>query len=311
MCKTASEEWLSLFTNEMEDIWNTESSDIRLFLITYKILQKELKKMEVGIEEKFKLYKHKRSISETADETKNNENIPPSSPIKEDSIDLTKLSQSPVLNIRKVRCCTPKSPSLLSNAKKNLFSGIDTSVEPKNNTKLVIPILSPDATFCPVNTEEVIDSSIVENNSSNVFITKKRKLHKKENSACSKSNGSVKYLQLSGNKLVVTENIEPKDNKNSSKLKKVSQSNVNKISTKKPVSPEYPFITETVRGNARKNLPGWSCQECKKYYEGCNLTVEELKKKMDLCSKHRNKFEPQDDTPKGFWDVSIYGTQND
>lgn len=35
------------------------------------------------------------------------------------------------------------------------------------------------------------------------------------------------------------------------------------------------------------------------FYEALGLSPEELKVKMDECSKHRSKFAPVDDTPPG------------
>nr|CAH7729260.1 unnamed protein product [Callosobruchus chinensis] len=54
-----------------------------------------------------------------------------------------------------------------------------------------------------------------------------------------------------------------------------------------------------VRGNARKLLAGFSCQQCKVFYGKMNLSPEELKKKIDACSRHRYMHKPPQDTLPG------------
>ncbi|CAH1996270.1 unnamed protein product [Acanthoscelides obtectus] len=60
-----------------------------------------------------------------------------------------------------------------------------------------------------------------------------------------------------------------------------------------------------VRGKARKLLPGFSCQECRNFYSNMNLSPEELKRKMDACSRHRYKYNPPPDTMPGYWDLTV------
>ncbi|XP_018568346.1 uncharacterized protein LOC108908708 isoform X1 [Anoplophora glabripennis] len=67
-----------------------------------------------------------------------------------------------------------------------------------------------------------------------------------------------------------------------------------------PVEPE-----PVVRGNARKQLHGWSCHQCKDFYSQMKLPPEEMQKKMDECSRHRYKYRPPEETIPGFWDLSI------
>ncbi|KAL3267687.1 hypothetical protein HHI36_006821 [Cryptolaemus montrouzieri] len=77
-------------------------------------------------------------------------------------------------------------------------------------------------------------------------------------------------------------------------------------------SPLKPYVyKETVRGKAKKKLKGWSCKECEQFYNGLNLTEAELEKKMNECSKHKNRFKPNEETMAGFWDLSIAPTQED
>ncbi|XP_026492375.2 uncharacterized protein LOC113398030 isoform X1 [Vanessa tameamea] len=53
----------------------------------------------------------------------------------------------------------------------------------------------------------------------------------------------------------------------------------------------------------KRALPGWSCEECKNFYDELYKDdVDMLAKKMDECSKHRGKNNPiRPKTPDGFW----------
>ncbi|XP_015121975.1 DNA endonuclease RBBP8 isoform X2 [Diachasma alloeum] len=66
--------------------------------------------------------------------------------------------------------------------------------------------------------------------------------------------------------------------------------------------PNFAYKGPAVRGkNERAKLRGWSCKDCQVYYENMNLTEEELKKRMDQCSRHRSKYNEKYNTPPGFW----------
>ncbi|KAJ8920027.1 hypothetical protein NQ315_011677 [Exocentrus adspersus] len=72
-------------------------------------------------------------------------------------------------------------------------------------------------------------------------------------------------------------------------------------------------VEPVVRGKARKQLHGWSCQQCKDFYGNMKLSPDELQKKLDDCSRHRYKYRPREETMPGgcltvlycFWDLSI------
>ncbi|KYN22588.1 PREDICTED: uncharacterized protein LOC108759003 [Trachymyrmex cornetzi] len=51
----------------------------------------------------------------------------------------------------------------------------------------------------------------------------------------------------------------------------------------------------------REKLNGLDCWECRKYYQNLSLSKEELKKRLNQCSRHRHKYE-RPNTPEGFWD---------
>ncbi|XP_063973581.1 uncharacterized protein LOC135160690 [Diachasmimorpha longicaudata] len=67
-------------------------------------------------------------------------------------------------------------------------------------------------------------------------------------------------------------------------------------------NPNFAYKGPVVRGKSeRAKLKGWSCKDCQAYYENMNLTEEEMKKRMDQCSRHRSKYNERYNTPPGFW----------
>ncbi|KAF7272582.1 hypothetical protein GWI33_014641 [Rhynchophorus ferrugineus] len=82
----------------------------------------------------------------------------------------------------------------------------------------------------------------------------------------------------------------------------VSKPNLNNFLAKahKVQQPEYEPV---VRGKARRNLPGWSCKECEKFYLNQGLTSQEIVA-LSKCSRHRG-YAPREDTNPGFWDMNM------
>lgn len=76
---------------------------------------------------------------------------------------------------------------------------------------------------------------------------------------------------------------------------------------KKKFSTDLPI--GKIRGKERKKLSGWSCKDCEEFYKGLDLSDEELEKRMDECSRHRNNLCPRDETYQGFWDLTFGPTQ--
>ncbi|XP_011860090.1 PREDICTED: DNA endonuclease RBBP8-like [Vollenhovia emeryi] len=50
----------------------------------------------------------------------------------------------------------------------------------------------------------------------------------------------------------------------------------------------------------RAKLIGWDCWECREYYKNLSLSRENLRKRKNQCSRHRQKYE-RPNTPEGFW----------
>ncbi|XP_046966229.1 uncharacterized protein LOC124534410 isoform X2 [Vanessa cardui] len=72
--------------------------------------------------------------------------------------------------------------------------------------------------------------------------------------------------------------------------------------TKCNIEPVYK--EPVLRKKAEKRaLPGWSCEECKNFYDELYKDdLDMLAKKMDECSKHRGRNNPiRPKTPDGFW----------
>ncbi|XP_047479824.1 nucleolar protein dao-5-like [Penaeus chinensis] len=74
--------------------------------------------------------------------------------------------------------------------------------------------------------------------------------------------------------------------------------------------PGYAYLGDVVRKkDARKQLEGWGCRECEKWYENQDLDPEEKKRLMNKCSRHRSKHNPVTNTPKHFWDPGWVDTE--
>ncbi|XP_045536605.1 protein gamma response 1 [Papilio machaon] len=72
----------------------------------------------------------------------------------------------------------------------------------------------------------------------------------------------------------------------------------------KPIPVEPIFKEPTVRKKAEKlALPGWSCDECKQFYDELYKdNPEMLRQKMSECSRHRGRRDPaRPRTPPGYW----------
>ncbi|XP_077299664.1 uncharacterized protein LOC143920595 [Arctopsyche grandis] len=78
--------------------------------------------------------------------------------------------------------------------------------------------------------------------------------------------------------------------------------------TSKSPIPERIYKEDPIRKKADKaKVPGWSCAKCCEFYSIAFKGNEEMiKKKINECSKHRGKFNPERrNTPPGFWDVNM------
>ncbi|KFM71559.1 DNA endonuclease RBBP8, partial [Stegodyphus mimosarum] len=78
-----------------------------------------------------------------------------------------------------------------------------------------------------------------------------------------------------------------------------------------PVAPEpnYKYKEATIRQKEkRKQLNGFDCKMCEKYYTDLGLSDKEKKERLKKCSRHRGKFEPPP-TPEHFWELDFPDTQ--
>ena len=55
----------------------------------------------------------------------------------------------------------------------------------------------------------------------------------------------------------------------------------------------------------RKELIGFSCDDCEGYYKHLNLPTEELEKLKQKCSKHRAAIAPPQHSPKELWKLDM------
>lgn len=333
MCKVAQQEWLSLFTSEVECLWNTEPTEIRMIIILHNILQKEFKRIETNISEKIETFKHKMKLASSLEESGYTDSFQLS--LTNTNIDsLESLERSPkIKRYRKVNRKKDNSPSLLNSSRDSLNCSSFSLLNPvkklcdksvSDDCVMVSNAVKEDVISCESNANDVVDTSIL-NDSVNIS-THNRKIKISKSKKMNKSNKNNSTLTQLINSKSWSNNVCKIDVTNTKTIKDESKTitlinpikksnifqNYDRIPVKKSVVPEHPHKMETVRCKADKlRLPGWSCKECQDYYQDFDLTDEELRKKMNVCSKHRNKFDPLNETPKGYWDVTMYSSQED
>lgn len=73
--------------------------------------------------------------------------------------------------------------------------------------------------------------------------------------------------------------------------------------------PAFKYKNDVVRKkDERRQLNGFDCKECEKYYSELGLSDKEKKERMKKCSRHRGKFTPPA-TPEHFWELEFPDTQ--
>ena len=89
---------------------------------------------------------------------------------------------------------------------------------------------------------------------------------------------------------------------NKNKRKLLSDNN----HTIKPKHPKQVKCIEVIRKKEeRKALNGYTCNQCKDFYEKTfGKDTDEYKEAIQLCSRHRHRHTPPS-TPPGFWDIDI------
>ncbi|XP_031351388.1 uncharacterized protein LOC116176769 [Photinus pyralis] len=303
MSQVAQNEWLSLFTTDVEKIWNTYPSGLRLIFTAHYILQKQLKEFEAQINKNMEHFKHQVKTTEKSIDDNSSFEILPT---QNDLSDSNRLIRSPkIQGCRKRLHKNSTSPSLLAVAKSKTEEPLKPLKENSFN------LLSND-TATP-DLPEVVDSSILISNSPDTSLSKKSKFVKRSDLLRKKKSSSLTLTQLFNTMPTQrdkSDNVKQKDFENLPKRNLFKDYDI--LPLPKSKSPEYPHKTEAVKKKSeRMQLQGWSCAECKEYYSSFELPPEKLKEKMNQCSKHRNKYEPLDDTPKGFWDITIFSSQDD
>ncbi|XP_021343440.1 uncharacterized protein LOC110443508 isoform X2 [Mizuhopecten yessoensis] len=71
---------------------------------------------------------------------------------------------------------------------------------------------------------------------------------------------------------------------------------------------KYAFVGVVRKQNERRNLIGYECKECYEYYSAMGLGEEEIKERVQSCSKHRAHYVPPQ-TPPHFWSIGFPDTQ--
>lgn len=56
----------------------------------------------------------------------------------------------------------------------------------------------------------------------------------------------------------------------------------------------------------RKQMVAYDCEDCFKYYASLGLSEEEIRQKMNKCSRHRNQLEAEKEkAPDSYWDLDF------
>ncbi len=71
--------------------------------------------------------------------------------------------------------------------------------------------------------------------------------------------------------------------------------------------PAFKYAHSPVRNRlARKQLKGFDCVECKRFYEASTgLTERQRQELMQKCSRHRGRFSPPPNSPQEIWEVNM------
>ncbi|CAL1539851.1 unnamed protein product, partial [Lymnaea stagnalis] len=69
----------------------------------------------------------------------------------------------------------------------------------------------------------------------------------------------------------------------------------------------FPHVEVVRKKSEREKLEGFSCRECYEYYKTSGLSEEEMKQRMNQCSRHRHKFVAPA-TPEHFWSLGFPDT---
>jgi hypothetical protein len=105
---------------------------------------------------------------------------------------------------------------------------------------------------------------------------------------------------------------EIKNRKASETLRKHDCS-FDRIPEKVSTSPNYKYRRDAVRNReARRKLDGWECEQCKNYYTLANVGADPttIKRHLNQCSRHRDKYGFRTNTPPGFWNVNFPNTED-
>lgn len=331
-------DWINLFDEKNFQNIQNEPLELRAVTMLFVTIQKEFQKMEISLSNQLKTYKlgleSKNHMLNVEEKYVKEETIPVFDSPKENN-------KSSVHKINKNNKMLLKSPTFDRHRRTNMkkvkkplsFPSLVTS---KNVETFTTPKKNNQSNQNNLNdSDDIFDSSIIDmtpnievsKRSRSTLTSQKKKTHSSSTTLTQMFSG----INTKDNKkkdettmmdideiLERVENAEKNDiaeSKNSSmsvsKSLKISDSFVEDYD-KLPESkkkPEKSFVyKETVRGNKKSKLRGWSCKDCENFYKKMNLSEEELEKRMNECSKHRNKFKPDEETIPGYWDLSIRST---
>ena len=102
-----------------------------------------------------------------------------------------------------------------------------------------------------------------------------------------------------------SQEVETNVENNKNKRKNLNETTTTMMPIKRSKQPK---IVEVIRNKEeRKSLIGHSCPQCIDFYENTlGKDTFECKQAIQLCSRHRTRYNKQPGTPPGFWDLDIH-----
>ncbi|RWS27362.1 DNA endonuclease RBBP8-like protein [Leptotrombidium deliense] len=99
--------------------------------------------------------------------------------------------------------------------------------------------------------------------------------------------------------------VESEEEASTERLKVINQ----KRFTKQNLAPKDQFVralkAPVRKKEERKLLGGYKCKECADYYSTFKLSHDQLRHKLNKCSRHRYDYSPPK-TPPHFWDIDYF-----
>ncbi|XP_044271266.1 DNA endonuclease RBBP8-like [Tribolium madens] len=309
MSSNSYEDWISIYNNNIKTTWEAERLELRKISMIYCAFQTELNKLKTSISDEILAVKSElrkrdsflkrktfKGLAQSEQFTEliqlGKENQTPTSPLKQLDFNDAKtgdfLPKSPILSTK----CSPTSPFIFPQVPETPKCDDSNILECSiiENTPVVKPKKRTKPSFMTQKRQKLKNKTKQETTLTQMFLQPRKEKEIDSNMPSMTLNEMINLINDSSGSETEAE-LEPLEVTTEPKKSPIRE------------SPEVAF-EEVVRGKARKKLKGWSCHECRDYYEVLNLPPDELEKRKNECSRHRRKFQ-RNETYEGFWDLTF------